>query len=45
MLGGTGLGLSIARQIVDAHKGEIKIQSEYGQGTEVFISLPVAYNI
>jgi len=38
---GAGLGLVISRNIVDMHKGALKIESEYGKGTTVIISLPL----
>ncbi|MHC0036073.1 ATP-binding protein [Pseudoneobacillus sp. C159] len=37
---GTGLGLSIAKNIVDAHKGNISVQSKQGQGTTFSFFIP-----
>ena len=38
--GGSGLGLSICRQIAEAHKGKIEVESKLGVGTRFKIRLP-----
>jgi signal transduction histidine kinase len=39
---GSGLGLTIARNLVQAHGGEIRAESAVGEGTTITITLPTA---
>jgi len=38
--GGTGLGLYICKNIIDAHKGDIWVESKVGVGTTMHVRLP-----
>jgi signal transduction histidine kinase len=40
-VGGTGLGTKIVKDVIDAHGGRIRVESEPGQGTTFFVCLPI----
>jgi signal transduction histidine kinase len=39
---GTGLGLALAREIVEAHGGQIHLANREGGGVSVVLTLPLA---
>ena len=41
---GTGIGLSLVDEIMRSHGGTLKIESELGHGTTVFLTLPLHKN-
>lgn len=40
-VGGTGLGLALVKEIVEAHYGQVWVESEVGLGSTFFFSLPI----
>lgn len=39
--GGSGMGLAIVKQIVSLHQGDIRVESEPGNGTTFIVTLPI----
>ena len=40
LTGGAGIGLTISKSIVEAHKGNITVDSQIGQGTKFVVKIP-----
>ena len=38
---GTGMGLAISYQIIEKHGGKIEVISEFGEGAEFVVTLPI----
>jgi two-component system sensor histidine kinase/response regulator len=41
---GTGLGLLLCREFVEKNKGRFRVESQWGQGSRFYLSLPAQYN-
>lgn len=40
-VGGLGLGLSLVKRIIEAHKGVVRLESKPGEGTTVYLQIPL----
>jgi PAS domain S-box-containing protein len=41
--GGTGLGLAITKQIVEGHRGRVRVENLDGDGSRFTVTLPIAF--
>jgi len=41
---GTGLGLYLVKALVEAHGGEVGVESSPGQGSRFYFSLPLSHS-
>ncbi|MBZ0315696.1 MAG: sensor histidine kinase, partial [Anaerolineae bacterium] len=39
--GGSGLGLAIVKQLVEAHHGQVQVESHVGRGTRFEVQIPI----
>ncbi|MDR0880659.1 MAG: PAS domain S-box protein [Clostridioides sp.] len=42
---GSGIGLSVAKNLIELHGGNIRVESEVDKGTEFLIDIPVVYSV
>jgi signal transduction histidine kinase/CheY-like chemotaxis protein len=43
--GGTGLGLSISKNIIEKYKGELKVESKLGEGSNFHFTIDLHFNL